>query len=90
MTEYNGPERRHREVRMENDDHDVLTSVSVNVTNIANDLTAFMEKFDEHTKEDKLNLEKIDDRIGEVKKYVFIGVGILIALKFASQFISLK
>lgn len=81
MSDYSGEERRRRPVRGQNElDHDTLTKLDVNVTLIGKNLESFMQKFEEHVKEDS-------DNFKGVNRYIFIGVGIIAAMEFFSKFI---
>ena len=62
---WDGEERRKM-----NTDHDTLTE-------IVQILKSHVENFDKHVIDDKVNFGKIDNKIDNHAKYIYIGMGII-------------
>ena len=80
---WDGEERRRREVRKNRDDaedHDVLTRIDENLKN-------FMKQFENHLMDDKLQFDLINKDTADIKKYLWMGLGIISFVVFASKFI---
>lgn len=70
MTEWEGEERRDKER-----DHDVLTRIDANLSN-------FMRRFDDHVEDDMGKFKRLTDDVSELKKYLFMGLGIIAFVVF--------
>jgi hypothetical protein len=68
--------------RSEDRNHDTLIRIDANLSN-------FMKRFDEHSQDDKdvaakvdKRLEKLDEGQDFLKRYLWIGMGVLAAVEF--------
>lgn len=79
---YHGPERR-----IHSDDHDTIITLLGLIDSHVKNYNQFRDDFKEHKQEDNTSfnkiiskLEKQDDALADIKRIVYIGAGILIAL----------
>lgn len=83
MSDWEGTDRRKNDHR---EDHDVLTRIDVNLSN-------FMRRFEDHTKEDiecfkteDAKLEKISGRLWTVEKWMWVAIGGFSVLEFILKY----
>ena len=74
MSEWDGEERRST-----TRDHDLLTKIDANLSN-------FMSRFEEHKKEDGEHFDRLYVGQSMLKKYLYMGLGVLAAIEFFSFF----
>ena len=68
-----------RERRGENRDHDLLTKIDTNLSN-------FMSRFEEHKKDDEEHFNRLYVGQAFLKKYLYMGLGVIAALEFFQAF----
>lgn len=62
------------ERRSESRDHDLLTKIDANLSN-------FMSRFDEHKQSDKEDFNRLYAEQGLLKKYLYMGLGVIAAIE---------
>lgn len=65
---WDGKDRRHEERNESDDSHDLVVRIDTNLSN-------FMKRFEEHTKDDKESFDKIDARTSRLEKFFYGVVG---------------
>ncbi len=71
MAQWDGKTER----RSNANDHD-------NITRMLTVMENHVKNFDAHVKEDKASFDKIGDKISNLSKFIYIGIGIVAVLQF--------